>query len=62
MGDKLNHEKLADEGLVVGQLADHHRDAINSLSEEEHAQLVKLLKKAKDAVPDDKKHDIPNMF
>lgn len=62
MSDKANHEKLADEGLIHGDLSDHHRDAINSLSAEESDQLVSLLKKAKAAVPDDKKHDIPNIF
>ena len=62
MSDKANHEKLVDEGLVVGDLSDHHRDAINSLSDEENEQLIGLLKKVKGAVPADKKHDIPNMF
>ena len=52
---KKNHEKLQDKGLTAEFLEQHHKDAIDSLSESEHAELEKLLKKVHDALPDEHK-------
>jgi hypothetical protein len=57
-----NHEKMTEAGLVSGNLDDHHKEALNSLSEDEGNQLVSLLKKVHEATPDDKKADKPNIF
>ena len=62
MSDKDNHERLAEEGLLGGELADHHQDAINSLSAEENEQLIGILKKVKSALPAERTEDTPNIF
>ena len=62
MSDQSNHDKLANAGLVAGDMHDNHKAAINSLSAEEGDQLVALMKKAQDATPDESKEDTPNIF
>jgi hypothetical protein len=62
MSDKSNHEKIEDEGLLIDELAEHHKDALNSLSEQEGDQLIGILKKVKNSLPSDKKEDAPNIF
>ncbi len=62
MSDGTNHDKLAEAGLISGELHEHHVAAINSLSAEEGEQLVALMKKAQSATPDESKEDTPNIF
>ena len=62
MSDQSNHDKLAAAGLIIGDLHDNHKDAINSLSAEEGDQLVALMKKAHAATADESKEDTPNIF
>ncbi|MDH3440251.1 MAG: hypothetical protein OEM63_05845 [Gammaproteobacteria bacterium] len=62
MSNQSNHERLADEGLLIGELAEHHQAALNSLSGEENDQLISILKKVKSAMPTDRKEDAPNIF
>lgn len=62
MSDKSNHERLEEEGLLLGDLAAHHQDAINSLSKQESEQLIGILKKVQSALPSGRKEDAPNIF
>lgn len=62
MSDKSNHERLAEEGLLTGDLTGEHQEAINSLSAEENEQLIGILKKVKSAMPTERKEDAPNIF
>jgi hypothetical protein len=48
-------ERLKDDGLLKGRLAQHDHDAIEGLTAAEHKELTRILKKVKNAVPAGKK-------
>ncbi len=48
-------ERLKENGLLKGRLAQHDHDAIEGLTAAEHKELTRILKKVKSAVPPGKK-------
>lgn len=53
MSDK--HKHLEEAGVVVGELSEHEKAAIEALDDDEHKELARILKKVKDKLPDDHK-------
>ena len=62
MNDRTNHEKLEEQELLTGEWPDHHKDAINSLSDEETQQLIGILQKLKDNLPEGRRQDSAYVF